>query len=86
MPTIIAKENAGITCLKMKKYDEAIRYFRQLQSYSTLRTNPAEFYLAITLMERNAQGDRQKARALLQDIVNNHAEGSPIAEQWLTKL
>jgi tetratricopeptide (TPR) repeat protein len=79
-----AKKYAGIVYLRLANYDKALEYFNQLGHYS-LYSNPAKFYQALTLMKRNAPGDKQQARQLLQQVVQDHLEGEETARQWLKK-
>ena len=81
-----AKKHAGIVALRLLQYDKALLYFSQLVSYTSLYSNPALFYHALTLMKRNQQGDREKAKVLLQTVVNENYEGADIAQKWLDKL
>src|SRR6266496_3126796 len=79
-----AKEYAGIVYLRLGDYDKALAYFQQLEKYS-LASNPAIFYQALTLLKRNHPGDKQKARQLLQQVVERHLKYEEIAQQWLDK-
>ena len=79
-----AKKYAGIVSLRLGEYDKAISYFSQLANYR-LFSNPGKFYQALTLMKRNRSGDNERARQLLQEIVENDLEGREDAEEWLKK-
>jgi tetratricopeptide (TPR) repeat protein len=81
-----AKKYAGLACLRLKNYDKALGYFVQLGAYKELYSNPAIFYEALTLMERNQAGDASKAKLLLQQIVQNDLEGKETAQEWLKKM
>jgi cytochrome c-type biogenesis protein CcmH/NrfG len=81
----LAKEYAGIVYLRFGNYDKALRYFQQLENYSSLFSNPAIFYQALTLIKRNQPGDKQKAKLLLQQVVDNDLEKKETAKQWLKK-
>jgi tetratricopeptide (TPR) repeat protein len=81
-----AKKYAGLAALRMKNYDKAIRWFESLETYSGLYANPAQFYLALTLMDRNQSGDAEKAKQLLQKVVDQDLEGKETAQEWLKKL
>jgi hypothetical protein len=81
-----AKKYAGIASLRLREYDKALKYFGQLQQYTSLYTNPATFYTAMTLMERNQPGDGAHAKQLLQLVVQNNLEGKDVAQEWLRKL
>ena len=80
-----AKKYAGIVCLQMKQYDKAISYFTQLENNTRLYSNPGKFYNALTLMKRNYPGDADKARQLLQQVVDAGLEGDQLAKRWLKK-
>jgi tetratricopeptide (TPR) repeat protein len=79
-----AKEYAGIVYLRLGNYDKALAYFQQLEKYS-LASNPAIFYQALTLLKRNQPGDKQQARQLLQQVVDNDLKGKETAQHWLDK-
>jgi tetratricopeptide (TPR) repeat protein len=79
-----AKKNAGIVSLKLKDYDKALDYFTQIEN-DTRFSNPAKLYKAITLMERNGVSDKDQAKELLQQIVQNNLEGKETARQWIKK-
>ncbi|HSZ87068.1 MAG TPA: tetratricopeptide repeat protein [Puia sp.] len=79
-----AKEYAGIVSLKLKNYDKALAYFSQIEN-DTVFSNPSKMYKAITLMERNNAGDKEQAKELLQQIIQNNLDEKETAEQWLKK-
>ncbi|HWK05139.1 MAG TPA: hypothetical protein VNS58_15970 [Puia sp.] len=79
------KKYAGIVTLRLKDYDKALLYFKQLAAYP-LYANPGLFYQALTLMERNQSGDSENAKQLLQQIVKNDLEEKETALEWLRKL
>ena len=81
-----ARENAGISALRLKEYDQALSYFEQMANHQGLYSNPAQILQAVTLMERNGPGDTAKAKQLLQEIVLNDLEGKEYAEKWLKKM
>ncbi|HEY4966052.1 MAG TPA: hypothetical protein VII28_06620, partial [Puia sp.] len=74
--------DAGLAALRLKDYNKALIYFRQLETY-TLLSNPALLNQAITLMIRNQPGDADSAKQLLQRVVQKDQEGKEDAEQWL---
>jgi tetratricopeptide (TPR) repeat protein len=78
-----AKEYAGVVCLRLKDYDKALDYFRQLETYRHQYSNPALFYQSLTLLKRALPGDSQKAKQLLQQVVDQDLEGKETAQQWL---
>lgn len=77
-----ARENAGLAALRLKDYDKAMSYFKKLETYS-LFSNPALFYQAVTLMDRNQAGDVDSAKKLLQQVVQKDLEGKEKAQEWL---
>jgi hypothetical protein len=81
----LAYEYAGLACLRLKNYDRAIYYFKQLETHKELYSNPALFYQAVTLMERNQPGDSANAKQLLQEVVEKGLEGKEAAQIMLNK-
>ncbi len=79
---IEARKSAGIVSLQLQQYDKALEYFTQVENTS-LYINPGKFYRALTLIKRNAPGDRDKAKDLLQQIVNNDLAEKKTAAAWL---
>jgi len=79
-------ELAGIVSLRMDNYDKALGYFDWLAKEQGYFTNPGEFYQALTLLKRNQPGDIQKAKVLLQDVVNKNLTGNETAKEWLKDL
>ena len=76
----------GLVYLRLKDYDQALHQFDTLANITSLYSNPGPFLKAITLLQRNATGDREAARQLLQDIVNRQLDGSQEAAAWLKKF
>ncbi len=76
---------AGIVSLRMENYDQALGYFEWLAEQKGYYDNPGEFYQALTLMKRNLPGDEQKAKILLQDVVEKNLSGKEEAQKWLEK-
>ena len=81
-----AAQDAGLTSLRLQRYDAALDYFKQMEAHKELYSNSALFYQAITLMKRNDPGDSQKAKQLLQQVVHDNLEGKEVAAKWLEKL
>jgi tetratricopeptide (TPR) repeat protein len=79
-----AKTNAGLSSLMLGDYDKALSYFQQLATYP-LYSNPAVFYEALTLMKRNQRGDKEQAKRLLKEVVDNHLDNEEEARLWLNK-
>jgi tetratricopeptide (TPR) repeat protein len=80
-----AKENAGLAELRLKEYDKALRWFKELETYSGNHSNPAHFDQALTLMKRNQSGDNEKAKQLLELVVQNDEQEKETAQKWLSK-
>ncbi|HET6255454.1 MAG TPA: tetratricopeptide repeat protein [Puia sp.] len=80
-----AAQYSGIVYLRLKQYDKALHYFQQLAADTTLYYNPALFYQSLTLMERRLPGDDEKAKAMLQEVVNRRLGGNEDAQQLLSK-
>lgn len=80
-----AKVYSGIVCLRLQQYDKALDYFLQLEADTALYSNPALFYQSLTLMKRNHPGDSQKARQLLQLVVDRDLDKKEDAQQLLLK-
>jgi len=80
-----ARIYSGIVCLRLEKYDKALDYFQQLEADTTLYNNPALFYESLTLMKRNHPGDSQKARQLLQLVVDRDLDKKEDAQRLLLK-
>lgn len=80
-----AKKYTGLVYLVTKDYDKALQQFDELSSKG-LYHNPGLFLKAVTLLKRNKQGDKAEAKKLLEQVVEQKAEGSREAEQWLKKL
>jgi len=80
-----AKEYAGLSAFQLKDYSKALAWFKELETYTDNYANPAHLYQALTLMERNQPGDNEKAKQLLQQIVEHDQEGKETAQEWLKK-
>lgn len=76
----------GLTYLRLKQYDQALHEFDTLANMSSLYSNPGPFLKAVTLLQRNAAGDRETAHELLQDVVRRNLDGSQEAASWLQKF
>jgi len=77
---------AGIVYLRTRRYDKALGRFGQLADTKGLLSNPGYFLQAVTLLERDAPGDKQRAQQLLQSIVHQRLAGSNEAGEWLKKF
>ena len=80
-----AKKYAGIVSLRLKDYDKAINYFSLLENYTNLYANPGKFYHAIALLKRNKPGDKERAKALLEQVVQHNLDGKEDAQKLLNK-
>lgn len=80
---IEATEYLGITYLRTRNYDKAAEQFKKLITFDELYSNPGKFYLALTLMRRSSDGDRDEAKKLLEQVVNQRLPGHLEASQWL---
>lgn len=81
-----AKTNAGLAYLQLKKYDEAIAQFDALIAMTGLYSNPGKLLKAVTLMERNGAGDKDKAKELLTQVISENLDGKEKAQELLDKL
>jgi len=83
--SVEAKKYAGIVSLRLGQYDKAINYFSQFENDTRLYANPGKFLHALTLLKRNSPDDKQAARMLLEQVVQNDLEGKAPAQDWLKK-
>ena len=79
-------EYLGITYLKTGQYDKAIEQFDKLISITGLYANPGKFYMAVTLMKRAGDGDSEKAKRLLQEVISGRLPGYKEASVWMKDL
>lgn len=81
-----AKMYAGLVYLKMKNYDSALVYFNGLSGLQ-LQSNLGPYYTALTLLERNKNGDREKAKQALHAVTSTeHYDRKKEARDLLHKL
>lgn len=73
---------AGIAAMRLKKYDEAIRYFQQL-SQTDIYENPGPFYEALARVQRNRSDDQATAQELLKRVVQENLPGKTQAAEWM---
>lgn len=73
---------AGTTYLVTQQYDKAIERFDALAA-KQLFSNHGLFLKAVTLLQRNQPGDKENAKQLLQQVVEEKGEGAGEAEVWL---
>jgi hypothetical protein len=79
------KKYIGLVYLVTKEYDQALLQFDELYTKKDVYKNPGLFLKAVTLLERNQNGDKEQAKQLLEQVVNENEEGSNEARQWLEK-
>lgn len=81
-----AKKYIGLVYLMKEDYDKALIHFDELSQRKDLVSNPGVFLKAITLLERNKQGDKEAAKTLLQQVVqSNGLAHKKEATEWLKK-
>ncbi len=80
-----AKKYAGLSYLQLKNYDKAVQCFTELSAMNGLYSNSGDFLGAITLLERNAPGDKEAAKELLEKVVKENEDGSEVAKKMLEK-
>ena len=76
---------AGITSLRLEKYDKALTYFKDLENIH-LEINQGKLLRALTLMKRNQPGDKEEAKIILKSIVDQELYGKDIAANWLKEF
>jgi len=79
-----AKKYTGLTYLQTKQYDKALERFQELSALKGLYSNSGDFLQAVTLLQRYNPGDKERAKELLQKVVQENEEGSKQAKEWLT--
>lgn len=77
-----AKKYAGLAYLQLKDYNKAMLRFRDLSAMKSAY-NAGDMLQAITLLQRQAPGDKQTAKALLEKVVREKEEGSTVAAKAL---
>ena len=80
-----AARYAGISALRLNRYDDALAYFTLLDK-DTSGYSFGKLYQAITLLKRNKGGDIAAAKKILQQVVAYDLEGKQEAENLLKKL
>ena len=75
----------GMVYLVTDEHNKAFQLFTELAAKKELFSNPGLFLKAVTLLQRNLPGDEEQARQLLQQVIDEKAEGSKEAERWLKK-
>ncbi len=79
-----AKRFAGVVYLQLKDYDKALHCFQELSAMKGF-SNSGDFLQATTLLERNANGDKEAAKALLEKVVKENEDENDIAKRMLEK-
>lgn len=80
-----AKRYAGLAYLQLKDYDKAIGCFKELSAMKGLYTNNGDILVATTLLQRDATGDKETAKALLEKVAKENEDGSDVAKKILEK-
>ena len=80
-----AKKYAGLCYLQQKDYDNALKEFEALAAMD-LRSNSGNILKASTLLLRNEPGDKEKAKVILEKVVDEKQDGSEEAAEWLKKM
>ncbi len=81
-----AKKYIGFVYLMKADYDKALKHFDELSQRKDLVSNPGVFLKAVTLLERDAKGDKEDAKAFLEQIVQDDNLGHrKEAAEWLKK-
>lgn len=79
-------KNLGTLYLVTGRYNQALEQFERLAGLKNLHANRGILYQAITLMERNNKGDKEKAKSLLEEVIQKDLDGKKEAEIWIDKL
>lgn len=80
-----AKKYAGLCYLQLKDYDKAIASFKELSAIKGLYSNPGDILQATTMLQRDATGDKEAAKVLLEKVVQQNEDGSDVAKKMLEK-
>ncbi|MGZ5191084.1 MAG: tetratricopeptide repeat protein [Flavisolibacter sp.] len=81
-----AMKYLGLVYLITEDYNKAINQFQTLAKNTELYANPGLFYQAVSLMKRNAEGDKANAKKLLEEIIQKDLPGKKESEEWIKKL
>ncbi len=74
---------AGIANVAIKDHSVAIAKFTELSSKEHLFSNPGLFLKGVTLLQRNDPGDKEEARIILQQVVDEDLENASEAKEML---
>ena len=81
-----ANRFSGVVSLRQGDHDKALGRFRRLAALPGLYANPGQFLEAVTLLDRDASGDREKAREALMKVMKDGLGGKEWADKWLKKF
>src|SRR5579859_3690881 len=73
----------GVVYLRQRNFDQALAQFDNLAKAPGLFSNPGPFLEAITLLQRDAPGDKAAATGLLEEVVRLQSDGWREAADWL---
>jgi tetratricopeptide (TPR) repeat protein len=79
------KKIAGIVSLRIGEYDKAIEYFTQLENLQ-LSINPGKLYHALALIKRNRSGDKEMAKQLLKQVMDQNLDEKEAARKLWKSL
>ena len=79
------KKYEGYVYIVKKDYDNALQQFDEL-SKMQLHSNPGLFLKALTLMQRNKERDKEEAKILLQQVIDENLEGKEDADGMMKSL
>jgi tetratricopeptide (TPR) repeat protein len=79
----LALKYAGIVSLRLENYDKALGYFEKMESHREYYANPAILLQALTLVRRGGRESEDKAKKLLQTVLQKDLEGKDIATKLL---
>jgi tetratricopeptide (TPR) repeat protein len=71
---------AGITAMRLKKYDKAINYFQSLSKQTSQYSNPGKFYEALALMKQQP-ANKKEIEILLKEVIDKNLEGNEEAKK-----
>ncbi|TDB63786.1 tetratricopeptide repeat protein [Arundinibacter roseus] len=74
---------AGLSALRLQRYEQAIVHFEKLAQQKDLYANPGTFHVALALLIRNEPLDKKQAESLLKEVISKNLEGKEQAEKWL---
>lgn len=81
-----ALQYAGIAALRRGDYDQAIARFHALSGRTDRVANPGPFLEALAHLRRGRPVDKEQAKKLLDEVINNNLEGKSEAERFIKNL